>query len=89
MQCMPYINKKCEIMPNYRRAFVPGGSFFFTVVTYKRQYILTKPKSLEILRYVVNDVKREHPFTIDGWVLLPEHIHCICLFWSAVTVLLL
>ena len=23
-------------MPNYRRAFVPGGTFFFTVVTYQR-----------------------------------------------------
>ncbi len=24
-------------MPDFRRAFLPGGKFFFTVVTYKRQ----------------------------------------------------
>ena len=58
---------------------MPGGTFFFTVVTYKRRYILTKPESVNILRKVVDEVKLNHPFTIDGWVLLPEHIHCI---WS-------
>ncbi len=66
-------------MPNFRRSFVPGGTFFFTVVTYKRRCILTKPESLEILHDVVDNVKQQHPFTIDGWVLLPDHIHCI---WS-------
>jgi len=32
-------------MPNYRRAWVPGGTYFFTVVTYKRRKFLTTPMS--------------------------------------------
>ncbi|MBT3879534.1 MAG: hypothetical protein HON76_19895 [Candidatus Scalindua sp.] len=48
-------------MPNFRRSFVPGGTFFFTVVTYKRRCILTKPESLEILHDVVDNVKQQHP----------------------------
>ncbi len=66
-------------MPNFRRALVPSGTFFFTVVTYKRRQILTKPESLKILRNVIHEVKQLLPFSIDGWVLLPNHIHCI---WS-------
>ncbi len=64
-------------MSNYRRSKTPGASYFFTVVTYKRQPILIDPESRKILRTVVADVKKEYPFKIDAWVLLPEHIHCI------------
>lgn len=28
-------------MPDYRRAYVPGGTFFFTVVTFRRLPLLT------------------------------------------------
>jgi hypothetical protein len=27
------------VMPNYRRLFIPGGTFFFTVVTHRRTAI--------------------------------------------------
>ena len=64
-------------MPQYRRAQTPGGSYFFTVVTYRRQPLLIHPESRRILRNVVRQVRREYPFTIDAWVLLPEHMHCI------------
>ena len=47
-----------------------GGTFFFTVVTYRRRKILTKPESRIILREVISEVRREHPFTVDAWVLL-------------------
>jgi putative transposase len=62
-------------MPEYRRATTPGGTYFFTVVTYQRQEILTKPESRTILREVINKVKQRYPFTIDAWVLLPDHLH--------------
>jgi putative transposase len=26
---------------------------------------------------VIVEVRRHHPFHIDAWVLLPEHIHCV------------
>ena len=67
------------IMPDFRRAFLPGGTFFFTVVTYKRQRFLPHMECRNILRDVINAVKLHYPFSIDGWVLLPDHIHCI---WS-------
>ena len=64
-------------MSRYRRADTPGGTYFFTVVTYRRRTILTAPESRAILREVIDRVKQRHPFTIDAWVLLPEHLHCI------------
>lgn len=64
-------------MANYRRAWVPGGTFFFTVVTYRRRFVFDHPKSRQILYDVVQEVRQRHPFSIDAWVLLPEHLHCI------------
>jgi putative transposase len=64
-------------MPNYRRVRIPGVTYFFTVVTYKRRKILTIPESRQMLRAVINEVRQQCPFTICGWVLLPDHIHCI------------
>lgn len=64
-------------MSNYRRAGTPGGSYFFTLVTYRRQPLLTEPDSRRILRESIIEVRRELPFRIDAWVLLPEHLHCI------------
>jgi putative transposase len=64
-------------MANYRRARTPGGTFFFTVVTYRRRLLFNTQESRDILREVIQDVRQRHPFTIDSWVLLPEHIHCI------------
>lgn len=64
-------------MPNYRRSQTPGGRYFFTVLTYRRRPLLTDPESRRILREVIIDVRREYPFQIDAWVLLPEHLHCV------------
>lgn len=64
-------------MPNYRRVRIPGVTYFFTVVTYKRRKILTILESRQILRAIINEVRQQCPFTICGWVLLPDHIHCI------------
>ena len=64
-------------MANYRRARTPGGTFFFTVVTLRRRPLFNQPESRRLLREVVQEVRERHPFTIDAWVLLPEHMHCI------------
>lgn len=63
-------------MPEYRRAR-EGCTFFFTVVTYRRQRFLCLEKSRRILREAIQKVRESHPFIIDAWVLLPEHLHCI------------
>lgn len=64
-------------MPNYRRASVKGGTYFFTVVTHNRKPILCEENSRETLKACIHEIRKEHPFTIDAWVLLPDHIHCI------------
>jgi putative transposase len=44
-------------MPEYRRAILPGGTFFFTVVTYQRKPFLISAEAREILRFAWLDVK--------------------------------
>lgn len=64
-------------MPNYRRANTKGGTYFFTVVTYRRQRILCNETVRNALRAGIQTTRATRPFTIDGWVLLPDHLHCI------------
>jgi putative transposase len=64
-------------MSRYRRANIAGATYFFTVVTYRRQPILCDAPVREALREAVMVVREARPFTIDAWVLLPDHLHCI------------
>ena len=64
-------------MPDYRRANSPGATYFFTLVSYQRRPILCYGPVRAALRDAITIVRREHPFTIDAWVLLPDHLHCI------------
>ncbi len=64
-------------MSEYRRSFIDGGTYFFTVVTYQRQPILTDTLSRELLRAAWQDVSNRFPFTTDSFCLLPDHLHCI------------
>ena len=65
-------------MPNYRRAFIPGGSWFFTVnLLDRRQTLLVD--HIEVLREAVAATRRSHVFKIDAFVVLPDHLHAI---WS-------
>ena len=61
----------------YRRAFTPGGTFFFTVVTEGRRPILASPEAVEVLRGAFRAVRRTRPFEIDAMVVLPDHLHCM------------
>ncbi len=61
----------------YRRAKTLGGTCFFTVLTYRRRKFLCEPDNVELLRTAFRTVKSVHLFTIDAFVLLPEHLHCI------------
>lgn len=60
-------------MPNYRRNFVAGGCYFFTVNLLERQRTLLTDH-IDLLR---DSVRRVRPFHIDAWVVLPDHMHCI------------
>jgi putative transposase len=64
-------------MPEYRRAKLEGGTFFFTVITYHRKRILTGERERNILRTAWMDTKERFPFNTMAICLLPNHLHCI------------
>lgn len=64
-------------MPNYRRAFIPGGTWFFTVNLLQRHNNDLLIREINLLRSTVRKVRRAYPFHIDAWVVLPEHMHCV------------
>lgn len=64
-------------MPNYRRAFVPGGTWFFTVNLLERKNNDLLIREVDLLRETVRAVRQRHPFHIDAWVVLPEHMHAV------------
>ena len=63
-------------MPNYRRAYAQGACYSFTVVTKDRRPLLVG-SNVELLREIVAEVRVALPFRIDGWVVLPDHMHAI------------
>jgi putative transposase len=63
-------------MTNYRRNFVPGGSYFFTVnLADRRLRLLTD--NIDLLRSAFRYARARHPFRLDATVVLPEHLHAI------------
>lgn len=50
---------------------------FFTVVTYRRQRSLCDEMVRSALFEGIKATQTTHPFTIDAWVLLPGHLHCM------------
>jgi putative transposase len=63
-------------MPNYRRAFAPGGCWFFTVnLLDRRRRMLTD--HIDTLREATRLTQTRHPFAIDAMVVLPDHIHAV------------
>ncbi|MBE0494168.1 MAG: transposase, partial [Thiomicrospira sp.] len=61
----------------YRRVKHLGGTFFFTLVTAQRRSVFNNPISINLLRQAIRQVKSKHPFQIDAFVLLPDHLHAI------------
>jgi putative transposase len=63
-------------MPNYRRAFVPGGCWFFTAnLLDRRSRLLTD--EIDVLRDATRRTRARYPFDIDAVVVLPDHIHAV------------
>lgn len=63
-------------MPNYRRALVPGGCWFFTVnLLERRKTLLTG--HVESLREAVAATRVKYPFAVDAFVVLPDHLHAV------------
>jgi putative transposase len=66
-------------MRHYIRNYVPGGTFFFTVVTYQRRRMLTDALARSTLRSALRQVRARWPFDIIAIVLVPDHLHTV---WS-------
>lgn len=63
-------------MSDYRRARVSGATYFFTVNLRDRSSDLLVRK-IDLLHDTARATRSRHPFHIDAWVVLPEHMHCM------------
>jgi putative transposase len=63
-------------MVRYRRNFVPGGTYFFTVTLADRTSSVLVER-ISALRLAFRVTRQQRPFTIDAIVILPEHLHAI------------
>jgi putative transposase len=63
-------------MVRYRRNLVAGGTFFLTATLMDRTSS-TLTNYIALLRSAFRFTRREHPFTVDAVVVLPDHLHII------------
>ena len=63
-------------MPNYRRVWVPGGTYFFTVNLLERKRTLLV-EHMDSLRAAFRQTRMARPFAMSAYVILPDHLHCI------------
>lgn len=64
-------------MPRYRRYFVPGGTYFFTVVTLRRRDLFNTSENRSLLGKAMRECQSEWPFEVNAIVVLPDHLHAI------------
>ncbi|MCB1935430.1 MAG: transposase [Nitrosomonas sp.] len=63
-------------MVQFRRNRVFGGSYFFTDTLRDLKSTLLIDH-VERLREAVRKMREAMPFTIEAWVVLPEHMHAV------------
>ena len=64
-------------MPNYRWYYVPGGVYFFTLVTFHRRQYFDTSERLDHLLSIIRQVQRSKPFDLIAYCLLPDHMHLL------------
>jgi putative transposase len=64
-------------MPDYRRYFVPGGTYFFTLVTAERASLFADAAARTLLGVKMREQRGEAPFETVAAVLMPDHLHVI------------
>ena len=60
----------------YRRADVPGATYFFTLTAADRQGRVLL-EHVQALRHSFRQVRARHAFALDAIVVLPEHLHMV------------
>ena len=64
-------------MTEYRRIYIPGATWFFTVNLAERRENKLLLENIDYLRGSFIKVQRSHPFKIIAIVILPDHLHYI------------
>lgn len=64
-------------MSSYRRNYVPGGTFFFTVVTHRRRDLFADAMARRLLGDIMRTSLAKYPSKVIAIVLLPDHLHAI------------
>ncbi|MEG3439531.1 transposase [Pannus brasiliensis CCIBt3594] len=64
-------------MSDYRRLYVAGGTYFITQVTHQREPWLCSELGRKGLREAIEHTRVKYPFSIDAFVLLPDHFHVL------------
>ena len=60
---------------DYRRAKIPGTTYFFTLVTEHRRPLLIE--HIDRLRAAFRHVQEKRPFRMEAIVVLPDHLHTL------------
>ena len=61
----------------YRRVNVTGATYFFTLVTERRRPLFREPGVITLFLGSVEKVRSRHPFEVDAYVVLPDHLHAL------------
>ncbi len=62
---------------SYRRAQSPGATYFFTVITHRRQPLFQSSENIQLLRGAFHQIKQTHPFALEAIAVLPDHLHAL------------
>jgi putative transposase len=63
-------------MSRYRRAWIPGGTFFFTLTLADRSSDLLV-RHIDLLRSAYAFVQQRHPIQTIAVCILPDHVHAL------------
>lgn len=61
----------------YRRLYIKGGTYFFTLVTYNRKPIFSSVAAVQLLSTALTYTASRMPFETVAYVILPDHLHYI------------
>jgi len=64
-------------MPLYRRPWVPGATYFITLVTHQRYKRFADDAVVQLWRDALVKAKQSKPFKLIAAVVLPDHVHLI------------
>jgi putative transposase len=61
----------------YRRILEAGATYFFTLVTHRREPLLSDTANIARWHSAVAKVQRSRPFIVEAEVILPDHLHVL------------